>query len=288
MQEFTGKVAVVTGAAAGIGRAIAERCVREGMRVVLADIEAPALAEAEVALRAAGGTVIAVHMDVMDPANAEGLAKATIDAFGAVHLLCNNAGVGAGSSVWESTLADWQWVMGVNLWGVIHGCRAFVPRMLAHGTEGHIVNTASVAGLIGFHPSASYQVTKHAVVALSEHLYQSLHLANAPIGVSVLCPGWVKTRIGDSERNRPEALRNPPSNEPPHPMEEMVRAWAQHEIDTGMDPAQVADDVFAAIRDERFYILTHPEMRPLVQQRLDAVSSGENPVPFTFPGLSGE
>jgi len=288
MQDFTGRVAVITGAAAGIGRALAERCVREGMRVVLADIEKPALAEAERALSDAGGTVIAVHMDVAEPDQAEGLARAAIDAFGGVHLLVNNAGVGAGSTVWESTLADWQWVMGTNLWGVIHCCRAFVPRMLAQGAEGHIVNTASVAGLLGFHPNAAYQVTKHAVVALSEHLYQSLRLANSPISVSVLCPGWVKTRIMDCERNRPKALRNPPPTEPSTPVEEAVRAWVQHEIDAGMDPALVADEVFAAIRAERFYVLTHPDMQPLIQQRLDAVATGENPPPFTFPGMSEE
>ena len=288
MQDFTGKVAVITGAAAGIGRALAERCVREGMWVVLADIDRPALAETERTLSDAGGTVLAVHMDVAEADQVEGLARATIDAFGAVHLLCNNAGVGAGGSVWESTLADWQWVLGTNLWGVIHGCRAFVPRMLAHGAEAHIVNTASVAGLLGFHPSAAYQVTKHGVVALSEHLYHSLRLANAPISVSVLCPGWVRTRIMDCERNRPAALRNPPASRPPAPIEEMVRAWAEHEIDTGLDPAQVADDVFAAIRAERFYVLTHADMQPLVQQRLDAVATGSNPAPFIFPGVLEE
>ncbi len=174
MKDFAGKVAVVTGAASGIGYALAERCVREGMKVVLADIEEPALAESARKLGAAGGTVVAVRTDVAQATDIEALARRTLEAFGAVHLLCNNAGVGAGGTVWESTLADWEWVLGVNLWGVIHGVRTFVPIMLGQNTEGHIVNTASVAGLLAYHPSASYQVTKHAVVALSDPLMEAV------------------------------------------------------------------------------------------------------------------
>ena len=277
MKDFTGKVAVVTGAASGIGYALAECCVRNGMKVVLADIEEPALAESARKLGAAGGTVVAVRTDVAQLTDIEALALRAQEAFGAVHLLCNNAGVGAGGAVWESTRADWEWVLGVNLWGVIHGLRTFVPIMLGQNTEGHIVNTASVAGLLAYHPSASYQVTKHAVVALSEQLYQSLLQRHAPIGVSVLCPGWVKTRIMDSERNRPAALQNPPSSVQPDPLMEAVFSAFRQAVETGMAPERVADHVFDAIRANRFYILTHPEMNPMVQQRLEDVLAQRNP-----------
>jgi NAD(P)-dependent dehydrogenase (short-subunit alcohol dehydrogenase family) len=217
MREFTGKVAVITGAASGIGRGLAQRCVEEGMRVVLADIEAPALAQAEAELRGAGATVLAVPTDVAQARAVEALAERTMQTFGAVHLLCNNAGVGAGGSIWESSLDDWEWVLGVNLWGVIHGVRSFVPLMLAQDTACHVVNTASIAGLLSYHPSASYQVTKHAAVALSEHLYHSLAERQAKIGVSVLCPGWVRTRILESARNRPAARRGAAPPAPPSP-----------------------------------------------------------------------
>ncbi len=171
MRDFRGKVAVVTGAASGIGRALAERCGREGMQVVLADIEEAALARAAAELKDAGAAVLAVHADVSKPADVERLASETLAAFGGVHLLCNNAGVGAGGAVWDSTQADWEWVLGVNLWGVIYGVRTFVPIMLRQDTDCHIVNTASVAGLLPYHFSAPYQVTKFAVVGLSENMY---------------------------------------------------------------------------------------------------------------------
>ena len=174
MKEFRDKVAVVTGAASGIGRGLADRCVQEGMKVVLADIEEPALAQAESELKADGADVLAVLTDVSKASEVEALAQRTLEAYGAVHLLCNNAGVAAGSTAWESTINDWKWVLGVNLWGVIHGLQAFVPTMLEQDTESHIVNTASLAGLKSFFASAAYHVTKHAVVALSENLYYDL------------------------------------------------------------------------------------------------------------------
>ena len=170
MQEFKDRVAVITGAASGIGRGLAERCAQEGMKVVLADVEEAALAQTALEFSAAGATLLAVRTDVSRAGDLETLAQQTLKAFGAVHLLVNNAGVGAGGTIWDSTLADWEWVIGVNLWGVIHGLRTFVPIMLAQTTEAHIVNTASIAGLLPYHPGASYQVTKHAVVALSEQL----------------------------------------------------------------------------------------------------------------------
>jgi NAD(P)-dependent dehydrogenase (short-subunit alcohol dehydrogenase family) len=267
MKEFKDKVAVITGAASGIGRAIADRCAQEGMQVVLADIEEPALVRTAADMRAAGATVLPVLMDVAKPDDVEMLAQETLNAFGAVHMLCNNAGVGAGGSPWESTLKDWQWVLGVNLWGVIHGLRTFVPIMLAQDTEGHIVNTSSVAGLISFHPSASYIVSKHAVVSLSENLYHFLAQRGAKIKTSVLCPGWVNTRILDGERNRPPELQNAPGEASPSPEEEMVLEMMRQAVASGMAPEQVADAVFDAVREERFYIVTHPDNRPMIQSR---------------------
>jgi NAD(P)-dependent dehydrogenase (short-subunit alcohol dehydrogenase family) len=277
MKEFKDRVAVITGAASGIGRALAEQCVQEGMRVVLADIEEPALRQAEQALKATGAHVLAVRTDVSQARDVAALAEQTLQAFGAVHLLCNNAGVGAGSTIWESTLADWQWVMGVNLWGVIHGLRVFVPIMLAQGTEGHIVNTASIAGFLRSHPSAPYQVTKHAVVALSEHLYHSLAQQQAQVGVSVLCPGWVNTQIMDSGRNRPPELQDAPGNEPLSPEREALIEDLRRAAQAGMAPQQVAEYVFRAIRAEQLYTLTHPEYNLDVQERMEDILQQRNP-----------
>jgi NAD(P)-dependent dehydrogenase (short-subunit alcohol dehydrogenase family) len=278
MKEFKGKVAVITGAASGIGRAIAERCAREGMQVVLADVEDKALAQAEEEISAAGATVLAVLTDVSKADAVEALARKTLDAFGGVHLLCNNAGVGAGSTVWESTLNDWTWVMGVNLWGVIHGLRTFVPIMLNQGTEGHIVNTSSVAGLIPFHAGAAYHATKHAVVALSEKLYYDMALRGGKIKVSVLCPGWVRTRIMEAGRNRPAELADDPDEMVVTP--EMLATAEEYRqaCETGMPPQEVADQVFQAIKDERLYILTHPEFTPIVQARMETIVQGCNPL----------
>jgi len=278
MKGFKGKAAVITGAASGIGRALAERCAREGMRVVLADVEAPALAQAEAELRGAGADVLAVRTDVSKAADVESLARQTLDAYGAVHLLCNNAGVGAGTTAWESTLKDWQWVLGVNLWGVLHGLRAFVPIMLAQEAEGHIVNTASVAGLVSYAPDAPYHTTKHAIVALSEKLYYDLAYRGPHVGVSVLCPGLVDTRIMDGARNRPPELVDDRSGIEVTP--EMAAAWEaqRRAIAAGMSPGEVADRVFQAIEERRFYILTHSDYQPLIEARMAAVVNGENPV----------
>lgn len=277
MKEFKDKVVVVTGAASGIGRAIAERCFQEGMKVVLADIEQQALDQAEQALKEAGASVLAVRTDVSKTEDVEALARKTLDTFGAVHLLVNNAGVGAGSTAWESSLADWQWVMGVNLWGVIHGVRVFVPIMLAQDAECHIVNTASVAGVLPYHPSATYQVTKHAVVALTENLCHSLAGIQAKVKVSVLCPGWVNTRIMDSERNRPPELLNEPVSEAMSPELEAIVQDMRRAAQAGMAPQQVADSVFEAIREEQFYILTHPEFTPYIQRRMEDILQQHNP-----------
>jgi len=278
MKEFKGKVAVITGAASGIGRALADRCAREGMRVVLADIEAPALARAEAEVKGSGADVLAVLTDVSQAGDVEALARKTLDAYGAVHLLCNNAGVGAGSTAWETTIKDWQWVLGVNLWGTLHGLHVFLPIMLAQDAEGHIVNTASVAGLISYSPDAPYHLTKHAIVALSEKLYYDLAWRGARVQVSVLCPAMVNTRIMDGERNRPPELQNDRSTLAVTP--DMVAAFeAQRQaIEAGMSPDKVADCVFQAIVDGRFYILTHPEFTPLIEARMAALVHGQNPV----------
>jgi NAD(P)-dependent dehydrogenase (short-subunit alcohol dehydrogenase family) len=278
MQDFMGKVAVVTGAASGIGRAIAERCAQEGMKVVLADVEAQALDQAENALRGTGASVLAVRTDVSKVGDVEELARQTVDAFGGVHLLFNNAGVNAIGKIWEATLADWEWVMGVNLWGAIHGIRAFVPIMLAQETECHVVNTSSVMGLLPYHPSAPYLVTKHAVVALTEHLYHSLAQANSKVKASVLCPGWVKTQLVDSERNRPLELQNPPSDQPLSPELAAAMQWRRDAIAAGMAPQEVAGHVFDAIRAEQLYILIAPAFTPQVQQRMENILQQRNPV----------
>jgi NAD(P)-dependent dehydrogenase (short-subunit alcohol dehydrogenase family) len=275
MKEFKGKVAVITGSANGIGRAIAEQCVKEGMRVVLAGVNEATLSTAEAELKTLGGEVISVRTDVAKRGDVETLARKTVDAFGAVHLLVNNAGVSAGMSPWEATWNDWEWVIGVNLWGVIHGVKVFTPLMLAQKTECHIVNTASFAGLMASGSNAPYAVTKHAVVALSETLHLALEQRNALVKVSVLCPGFVKTKILSTERNRPIELQDEPVEMPPEAQAFMD--FMNAAIEGGMSPVKVAGQVFEAIKEEKFYILTHPEWNPVVQLRVDNLLRAENP-----------
>jgi NAD(P)-dependent dehydrogenase (short-subunit alcohol dehydrogenase family) len=279
MKDFTDRVAVITGAASGIGRALAERCAHKGMKVVLADVEQGALAEAAANLQAGGGTVLAVPTDVSQAKDIEALAQKTLAAFGAVHLLCNNAGVAtSGTVVWESSLTDWEWVLGINLWGVIHGVRSFVPIMLAQDTDCHIVNTASLSGLISFPRGSTYAVTKHGVVTLSETLHHELAELGGKVKVSVLCPGLVKTRILDCARNRPERLA---TTAPMGPVEAAGWETLREQMQTGMPPAQVADAVFQAIREGRFYILTHPEGKDWIRTRMEDILQERNP---TLPG----
>ncbi len=275
MNDFKDKVAVITGAASGIGRALAERCTQEGMKVVLADVEVEALTNAEARMKASGATVLAVRTDVSQAADVEALAQKTLDAFGAVHLLCNNAGVGTEAPIWESTVAEWEWVLGVDLWSVIHGVRVFTPIMLAQDTECHIVNTASMAGLISGPGIGAYKVAKHGVVTISETLHHELAERAAKVKVSVLCPGFVNTRIMESERNRPG--RGPATDPPgfaPGARSEALRELVQ----AGIPPAQVADAVFEALRKDQFYILTHPEAKDLVRTRMDDILHERNPI----------
>ena len=275
MKDFKSKVAVITGGASGIGRALADRCVHEGMKVVLADVAEASLAQAESELKASGGTVLAVRTDVSKRAEVERLAHQAVDAFGQVHLLFNNAGIAAGGAAWEATWNDWEWVIGVNLWGVIHGVKVFAPLMLAQNTECHIVNTASAAGLVVGSGSAPYAVTKHAVVALSESMCLALQQRNSAVKVSVLCPGLVRTNIVNAERNRPPELRNEPV--PLSPEMQARLAAFKAAMETSTPPARVADVVFDAIQKEQFYILSHPEWMEVVQRRTDKLLRMENP-----------
>ena len=265
MDYFEGKVAVVTGAASGIGRAMADRWAGLGMRLALADIEVEPLEAAADELRAGGADVITVPTDVSDGDEVEAFAAATFEEYGTVHIVCNNAGVGGGGPMWTLTTADWAWVLGVNLWGVIHGIRAFVPHLVEQG-EGHVINTASVAGLSSPPMMGPYNASKHAVVTISETLRSELAMiADGDFGVTVVCPGWVRTRIAESERNRPEALRNPATDD-----ERPDAASALAGIlDQGMDPADLAADIEAAVRDDRLYVLTGDEWTPLVRERME-------------------
>jgi len=275
MKEFRGKVAVITGAASGIGRAIAERCVSEGMKVVLADVEEASLAKAVAELEALGGTVRGVRTDVSRRSDVEHLARQALDAYGQVHLLFNNAGVAAGGAPWEATWNDWEWIIGVNLWGLIHGVKVFTPLMMAQNAECHIVNTSSAAGLVVGNGSAPYAVTKHAVVALSECLYLSLQQRNSLVKVSVLCPGLVHTNIDSGERNRPAELRNEPVEITPQ-MQAGLAAF-KAALEASMSPVRVADVVFEAIQNEQFYVLPRPEWIEAVQLRTDNLLRMENP-----------
>ena len=276
MKNFRDKVAVITGGASGLGRAMADRFAREGMRIVLADVEPDALAQAETEMKAAGAKVIGVRTDVSKAAEVEALAQQAVAAFGAVHLAVNNAGVAPLGNAWENSVADWEWTLGVNLWGVIHGVRVFTPIMLAQGGEAHIVNTASVSGLLSPPGSAMYNVTKHAVVTLTETLYHDLALRKAQIGCSVLCPAYVPTAIVDSERNRPAPLQNPAQEKT---AEQQAReSLLRKAVTSGkVSAADVAEKVYAAVRDGRFYILTHPKIKPSIQWRMEDILQDRNP-----------
>jgi NAD(P)-dependent dehydrogenase (short-subunit alcohol dehydrogenase family) len=277
MEKLRGRVAVVTGAASGIGLALAERFADEGMKVVMADVEAAALDTAAAAVRAKTAGVLALRVDVSHADDVERLARETYAAFGTAHVVCNNAGVAVFGAVHEHSLADWQWVMGVNLWGVIHGVRAFVPRMLAGGDEGHIVNTASMAGLTTAPFMSVYDVTKHGVVALSESMFKEFEATGASIGVSVVCPGLINTSITRSSRNRPPELAEEGKAGP------MAQAFGQELADRltrGYPPSEVAEQVVRGIREKRFYIVpAEPEVRESATLRARDIIELRNPTP---------
>ena len=259
----------MTGAASGLGRAMALAFAGEGMHVALADVDEKGLASAESEIRAKGVRAVSMRIDVSRAGEVESFAEKA----GAVHVVCNNAGVSPLGAVWENTEDEWRWILGVNLWGVIHGVRAFAPRLIAQG-EGHIVNTASVAGLISPPGMGAYNVTKHAVVALSETLYQDLRERGSNVGVSVLCPAYVPTGIADSERNRPENLSISRKSKETLAREAMMRkAVASGKLSA----AEVAAAVVKAVKEERFYVLTHPKIKGAIRARMEDVLDERSP-----------
>jgi NAD(P)-dependent dehydrogenase (short-subunit alcohol dehydrogenase family) len=280
MKELAGKTAVVTGAASGIGRALAEKFAAEGMQLVLADHDAPALEKAAEALAATGARTISVVGDVARGEDATRLAARAQEAFGKVHILCNNAGVsGATGPMWLLSENDWAWTLGVNLWGVIHGIRAFVGGMIAHGEEAHVINTASIAGMLSPPFMGPYVASKHAVVALSETLARELQASGARVHVSVLCPAWVRTNIVDSERHRPRELANAPSGSDAGGAtvrQNMVSA-VRDLVANGKAPSEIAERVVDAVREERFYILPHTEMLAAVEHRFRDIKDDRYP-----------
>ncbi|MFW9929263.1 MAG: SDR family NAD(P)-dependent oxidoreductase, partial [Candidatus Thorarchaeota archaeon] len=263
----------------GIGFALADKCLQEGMNVVLADIEENKLKETAENLSKHKKEILTVKTDVAKIIDIDNLAKKSFEKFNNVHLLFNNAGVSVGGPpLWEYTINDWQWVMGVNLWGVIYGIHIFLPLMLSHGQEGHIVNTASEAGLLSSSYMGVYNITKHGVVTLSETLYNELQKKKASISVSVLCPGLVNTNILDSSRNRNIELQNNPKLE-----EERLNRykkfhdWITRGITKGLDPKIIANQVFDSIREDKFYIITHDWINKSVKIRMDNIINGSNP-----------
>ena len=291
IDNFEGKVAVLTGAGSGFGLECARIAARRGMRVALVDVQQDALQAAADELRAAGCEVLARRVDVSDAQQMQQLAQDVHGQWGAPHLVFNNAGVGSGGLVWENSLSDWQWVLGVNLWGVIHGVRLFTPMMLAAARadaawRGHIVNTASMAGLLNPPNMGVYNVSKHAVVSLSETLHHDLSLVTDQIGASVLCPYFVPTGITQSERNRPQGMQD----EPLTPSQRINAAMTSKAVESGrVSAAEVAQKVFDAAAAGQFYIYSHPQALGNVRSRMDAIVHGANPPdPFAERPQVGE
>lgn len=285
MKDVAGKIAVITGAASGIGRGMAESFAAAGMKIVLADVDADRLGMVARELEKTGAEVLPVKTDVSRQDQVDALARSALDAFGAVHVVCNNAGVAHGGvPTWESTLHDWEWIVGVNLMGVVHGVRTFTPILLEQG-EGQIVNTASMAGLISGGGNALYGVTKHAVVALSEALFNELAAQGASrVRVSVLCPGWINTQILESsQRNQPEAVRHHLPQDRTSPEAEIRRKLVESMLASGLDPRLVGDLVLDAIREERFWILTHPQWKSMIRHRLENILEERDPTPAAPP-----
>jgi NAD(P)-dependent dehydrogenase (short-subunit alcohol dehydrogenase family) len=278
MRDLKGKTAVVTGAGSGIGRELVMACAREGMNVVLADIDEKGMRETLMAIAQMGVRAECARCDVSKPGDLDALAAKAWEKFGAVHLLFNNAGVAVAGPVWTATLEDWKWTIDINLMGVVHGVRSFVPRMIADGHEGHIVNTASVAGLVDIPGSAVYCVSKHGVVSLSECLHHDLRVAKANIGVSVLCPAYVNTGIGNSERNRPSELAA--TNPGAAPYQEAVRQALLHGKLTAADVAKATLD---AVKAGKFYVITHEKIKGAIEMRMRDILDNRLPTDVSRP-----
>ncbi len=275
MKDLHNKVAVITGGAEGIGKALARAAAQRGMKLVLADISAERLSATVNEFEQQGYEVLGVVTDVAKEAAIQHLADQAYARFGAVHLLVNNAGVAVAKSAWETTAQDWEWVMGVNLYGVTHALRIFVPRMLAQDEEAHIVNTASMAGMISAPALAAYNVSKFGVVTLSEGLYHDLTIRRTKIGVSVLCPSWVNTRITESERNRDAEQRTNPENL--EKVSAKTSAAIMKAVENGLAPEVVAEQVIQAVLDNQFYILTHADSLPAINVRAQDILQTRQP-----------
>lgn len=282
MDDFQGKVAVITGGASGIGRAMAERFAEEGMRVVIADVEQSALERAESEMNADGAEVLAVRCDVSKAHDMKTLADKTLEAFDSVHILCNNAGVGVTGPSWAIPLEDWEWVLGVNLWGVIYGLHYFTPIMLEHGQPSHIVNTASMAGLTSGGNMAPYHVSKHGVVTLSEGLHHEFAQLEANVNVSVLCPGWVDTKINESDRNRPAG---PLTADGLDANSKTFRDMVNKNLKAGLSPREVAELVLRAIVEGTFYVLPHAHWKNMIQGRMEDILEQREPSVVMPPNL---
>lgn len=274
MERLTDRVAWITGGASGIGLALARRLAREGVKLVLVDVEQSALDNAARTLRDEGATVLALRCDVSKSEEIGAAAKEALAKFGVIHIIVNNAGVGGGGGpMWTVSEADWQWTIGVNLNGVINGIRLLLPALIASGEEGHVINTASMAGLTSTPFMGPYTATKHAVVAMSECLAKELELSQSKVSVSVLCPGFVQTNINTSHRNRPDDIgpmtKNPGAEKFASVLDQLVKA--------GQPADKVADDVVHAIKDRKFYILTHPEMKPAIEHRMKQILEESQP-----------
>jgi NAD(P)-dependent dehydrogenase (short-subunit alcohol dehydrogenase family) len=293
VKSFKGRTAVLTGAGSGFGLEVARIAAREGMNVVLADVQADALAKAAQEIESLGAAVLAQQVDVSKADQIEALAAATMQRFGAPHFVFNNAGVGAGGLIWEHTVKDWEWTIGVNVMGAAHGVRVFTPLMLEASKndaayEGHIVNTASMAGLLNAPNMGAYNVSKHAVVSLSETLYQDLSLVSGQVTASVLCPFFVPTGIHLSHRNRPAEMKD--SGVKPTASQRIAHAMSTKAVESGkVSAADVAAMVFDALREKRFYIYSHPKALASVQVRLEDVMQARNPTdPFAAKPEIGE
>lgn len=282
VEDLRGRVAVVTGAASGIGRAMAEKFRAEGMKVVLGDIVAEGLAETAASIEQAGGEVVSLPVDVTREDSVEAFAGAAFDAFGAVHVLCNNAGVLTAGTCWELPAKDYEWLLAVNTMGPVHGVRSFVPRLIAQDEPAHIVNTASMAALTSLPFAGAYHMTKHAVLAFSEVLYHELTLTAPKIGVSVLCPELIQTGIADSERCRPDAFKKSADESQLSTSGDMVVKALSEGMAKGLDPSVMADRVVDAILANRFYILGEGSWRDAAFTRLDDIREGRNPT-FSVP-----